>query len=425
MGFSIMSNGEDRTEPTIKADQVYQTLVSLVEHSEQVRWTRLNTFLVVASIFLAAWAGIFAGTNNFEFKSWLLFALCCPGFVLGVMWACLGWRSSQYMDDFHDTAHKMEATFNGQLPKPFHVSESRRKGLKKGISRYTSSKWLVMAVPALFTLLFVALGIASFELNKESVVKNQSEVTGVVLKEEKVPQPNQTIKGTPDILGANISHLDILLPSIATLAAAFFGAWFAYKLENNQKKREEQKNNINKANDLLFALFTRLNEIKLFQIDFIDPCRGDRGKLISMLPAIDYKLPETPFQPENLNFFMKTKYKQLWLDAHIEDRRFHVAEKAIRYRSDLHLKQVQPTLSAAGMKHGEQYTDAEYKKALGNLLYTQLENATEAVVNSVDKVVKSSDELRGKLISALKDIFPEAPILQFELLEKTPNKTLQ
>jgi hypothetical protein len=144
-----------------------------------------------------------------------------------------------------------------------------------------------------------------------------------------------------------------------------------------------------------------------------------------MLPAIDYKLPETPFQPENLNFFMKTKYKQLWLDAHIEDRRFHVAEKAIRYRSDLHLKQVQPTLSAAGMKHGEQYTDAEYKKALGNLLYTQLENATEAVVNSVDKVVKSSDELRGKLISALKDIFPEAPILQFELLEKTPNKTLQ
>ncbi len=319
----------------------------------------------------------------------------------------------------------MEAAFNGDLPKPLHVSESRRKGMKKGISRYTSSKWLVMTVPALFTLLFIAIGVASFELNKESVVKNKSEVTSVVIKEEKVPDPNQKIKGTLNVLGANISYLNILLPSIATLAAAFFGAWFAYKLENKQKKREEQKNNINKANDVLFALFTRLNAIKVFQKDFIDPHRSDPGKLISMLPLVDYKLPATPFQPENLNFLMKTKYKQLWLDTHIEDQRFDAAAKAIRYRSDLHLKQVQPTLSAAGMKHEEQYTDIEYKRALGNLLFTQLENATEGVVRSVDKVVKSSDELRGKLISALKDIFPEAPILQFELLEETPNKSSQ
>lgn len=420
-----MSNGEGKNDFKIKAEQIYQTLVNLVMHSEQTRWTRLNTFLVVASIFVAAWAGIFAGTNNFEFKPLLLFVLCCSGFVLSLTWACLGWRSSQYMDDFHDIAHHMENKFAAEIPKPLHVSENRRKGVKKGITRYTSSKWLVMAVPALFAVLFIVLGIASFKLNMESVVKKKSEVRSTILKEEKVPTPNQSLHRTSDIMAASISNLNIFLPSLATLVAVFCGAWFAYKLQNKQRKRGEESNNLNKANDLLFALFTRLNALKTFQMDFIDPCRSDRGKLISMLPVVDYKLPDTPFKPENLNFFMKTKYKQLWLDTHIEDRRFQEAAKAIRYRSDLHLKRVQPTLSTAGMEHGEQYTDIEYKRVLGNLLYTQLENATEAVVNSVDKVVKSSDELRDKLISALKDIFPEAPILEFELLEEPPKKTVQ
>lgn len=147
---------------TTTASDVYGLLTSLVMHSDQLRWTRVNTLLVVDSIFLAAWAGLFAGTDAFSGKEALLALLCVPGVLLGLLFARLGWRSSQYMDDFHDLAHKMEEKFPESLPRPFHASEARRRGVRLGVERFTSSKWLIAAVPVMFTVLFVGLGVASF-----------------------------------------------------------------------------------------------------------------------------------------------------------------------------------------------------------------------------------------------------------------------
>ena len=180
----------------IEDTQIYNLLTSLVMHSEQVRWTRLNTFLVVASIFLAAWAGIFAGTDVFPYKQYLLFALCIPGIFLGILWAVLGWRSSQYMDDFHDSAHKMEEAFDEKLPKPLHLSEERRKGVRKNMTRYTSSRWLVTAVPLIFTALFLSLGVASFQLSKVDSTKSERISKDKMLEQDKIERPNQGVQGT-------------------------------------------------------------------------------------------------------------------------------------------------------------------------------------------------------------------------------------
>lgn len=147
---------------TATASDVYGLLTSLVMHSEQVRWTRVNTLLVVDSIFLAAWVGLFAGTDPFGGKKILLAFLCVPGILLGLLFARLGWRSSQYMDDFHDLAYKMEGQFPQGLPRPFHGSEQRRKGVRLGVERFTSSKWLVASIPVMFAVLFAGLAVASF-----------------------------------------------------------------------------------------------------------------------------------------------------------------------------------------------------------------------------------------------------------------------
>lgn len=184
--------GKSKIEDT----QIYNLLTSLVMHSEQVRWTRLNTFLVVASIFLAAWAGIFAGTDDFPYKKYLLFALCIPGIFLGILWAVLGWRSSQYMDDFHDSAHKMEEAFDKKLPKPLHLSEERRKGVRKSMTRYTSSKWLVTAVSLIFTALFLSLAVASFQLSKVNSTKSNTIPKVKMIEQDKIEKPNQGVQGT-------------------------------------------------------------------------------------------------------------------------------------------------------------------------------------------------------------------------------------
>lgn len=149
-------------EPRPSAAEVYDTLTTLVLHSETVRWTRVNTLLVVDSILLAAWAGLFAGTKSFPGKELLLALLCIPAIVLGILFARMGWRSTEYMDDFHYAAHEMEKHFPLTLPRPFHVSERRRETVRKGFERFTSSKIMVAAIPLVFAVLFAGLAAASF-----------------------------------------------------------------------------------------------------------------------------------------------------------------------------------------------------------------------------------------------------------------------
>lgn len=159
-----MTDSAEQSRSSVTTSDVYQVLTSLVIHSEQVRWSRLNSFLVISSLFVAAWVGVLAGTNPFPDKKLLLFVLCIPGVVLGVLWARLGWRSSEYMDDFHEKAFEMEGQFPHEIPKPFHLSEKRRENVRMGTEKLTSSKWLVAAIPVTFSVLFVVLALLSCRL---------------------------------------------------------------------------------------------------------------------------------------------------------------------------------------------------------------------------------------------------------------------
>jgi len=223
------------------------------------------------------------------------------------------------------------------------------------------------------------------------------------------------------IIGSNITDKNILITSLATLSAAFVGAWLSYKLQDNAKKREITETKAQKANDLLFSIYQKLNGLKLFQVDSVEPWRGEEG-IIGMLPILDFSLPLTVINPENINFLLGTKHEKLLFDAHIEEERFKVVENIIRFRSQLHFNRVQPAIQASGMIEGNVYTKADYKRALGEMLYKQLEKATEELIYHVDRTIKSSGELGDKIFKALKETYPNEKFAKFTLLEEMPNK---
>ncbi len=143
--------------------EIYRMSGDLMMQSENVRWTRLNTLLVVDSIFLLAWAAVFAGTEYFCLKPLLLTLLCLPGASLGVPWAFLGDRSSKYLDDFHDIAKRIEELCNvEQQQRCFGQAEERRDPLRRGIHRFTSSRVIVTWLPILFSAVFLLLVLASW-----------------------------------------------------------------------------------------------------------------------------------------------------------------------------------------------------------------------------------------------------------------------
>jgi hypothetical protein len=149
----------------VTESEIYSVFASLVIHAEQIRYSRFNTILVVNSILILAWA-VVAGTSHFQGKTLLLISLCSVGFIAGCLWACLGYRSSQYMDDFHKGAYRMEKDFRiKKRYRPFHKSEARRRLTKRKWSgRLTSSMWLVICMPLIFSGIFLLLIVASLSV---------------------------------------------------------------------------------------------------------------------------------------------------------------------------------------------------------------------------------------------------------------------
>ncbi|MFK5949718.1 MAG: hypothetical protein QM500_13225 [Methylococcales bacterium] len=221
------------------------------------------------------------------------------------------------------------------------------------------------------------------------------------------------------IFGANINDKNILITSLATLSAAFFGAWLSYKLQDNNKKIEQTKKQVQNANDLLFSIYQKLNALIIFQRDFVDPWRDKPERIIAMEPIIDYRLPLTKIIPENINFLLGTKYAKLLFETHIEDERFKVAEDIIKFRSNLHLNKVQPAIHSAGIAEGDVFDSIQLKSAIGEMLYIQLQKSTDSVIFNVDRTVESSKDLGDRLLLALKETFPNEEFVKFILLEES------
>lgn len=136
---------------------VYNVLSSLVIHSENIRWIRLNSLIIFNSVLIVAWAAVFSSRADLDNNSVLLTIICVPGIVLGLIWSFLGYRSSGYLDDYHSKAERIETTFGEDMEKPFHVSEARRQTVRTGLMKITSSLFIVTALPILFSLFFGVL----------------------------------------------------------------------------------------------------------------------------------------------------------------------------------------------------------------------------------------------------------------------------
>ena len=149
--------------PVIDNQSLYSAATNLAIYSEQSRWARLNSYLVVNSILLVAWATVFASQSG-DHRSSVLAVLCLPGIALGILWAFLGERSSQYLDILHSSIEKFEKSIPVEMSlRPFLEIAGLREKVRGGgkLTKLTSSRTIVIGVPIVFSLLYVFLGVIS------------------------------------------------------------------------------------------------------------------------------------------------------------------------------------------------------------------------------------------------------------------------
>lgn len=212
---------------------------------------------------------------------------------------------------------------------------------------------------------------------------------------------------------------DIVNP-VATLIAAFAGAWFAFIYQNQQKVAEELRQNISAGNRALVTLFQQANSLKLYQIDIIEPHRNSPGRHIQIRPTLPFHEDSLKFEIKSLDFLLSPKSAQVVLDLILEEARYSEAIKTINARSEHHFSIIQPKLESAGLFEGMEYTDKALKNALGELDYLHLKRLTDAVVMHVDRTVDSLVLMKDRLRTALTEKYPKAKFINFELLNEPP-----
>lgn len=206
-----------------------------------------------------------------------------------------------------------------------------------------------------------------------------------------------------------------ILPTLATLVAVFFGAWFAFSLQSKSKKNEERNKKIANGNKALFTLCQHVNNLWLIQKKIIDPFREHPGIHIAMRPTLDFENDDTYFDIDGLKFLLDTEFQQLLLDLHIEDQRYKTTIRLVNFRSQLHLNQVQPRLESARITEEQYYSSEYWEEAIGHRLYLTLQRATEELVSNVDNTLQSTIEIKDRVIEAFKELFPGEKFFNFEL----------
>ena len=212
-------------------------------------------------------------------------------------------------------------------------------------------------------------------------------------------------------------NIDILLQptlsALATLAAAFLGARYAFRLQGRAQARRTVEDRVAAGNRAIFVL-TRLNTLKTFQTQIIDPVRDDPGAFLNMRASLPFSYDSLTVDFDSLSFLLETNHRQVLGELFIEEQCFRSAIQAINERSRIHLNICQPLLERAGVVEGGEYTAEQIQAALGHRLALQLRRATDAVVQHIDKTVESSLAMGEKLYTVQKSLFPKHSIIRFE-----------
>ncbi len=203
-----------------------------------------------------------------------------------------------------------------------------------------------------------------------------------------------------------------------TLIGAFVGAWVAFSLEAESRRRITRGEQLEAANKLLYALYERMNLLGLFQYDFIRPVRNSPTRMFEMQPVGHLRSPESRLDINEIAFLFQSGHKPLLLTLNIAEGQFQEAIAAIRMRSNLHLNTVQPLLERASVVQGAEITDVQIRQAIGDRNFHMLRDATEVVIGQVDKFLERGDEIRKGLVKAFSEEFSPQEIFNFEMADE-------
>ena len=152
-----------------------------------------------------------------------------------------------------------------------------------------------------------------------------------------------------------------ILSAIATLLAAFMGAWFAFKLEEDHRKDERDKKNISACCKANFVLSEQLKMLGKFQKEEIESIEDKTDIWLYMVPLPHMDHETLKFNIDDLQFILDTTHKDILSQLLSQDELFNKTISMINMRSQL-LREKLPPEFISNMKINKEQGKLEGKK---------------------------------------------------------------
>ncbi|QIY81267.1 hypothetical protein [Chromobacterium violaceum] len=210
-----------------------------------------------------------------------------------------------------------------------------------------------------------------------------------------------------------LAYKDIIA-ILATLIAAFAGAWGAFLLENERKKREVADANIGAANRAIYTIFNLWNVLEQYRKEVLEPYRSKSDAWLSVAANPTIPTGIHTFQADELQFLLSQSKPEIYAALLLEEQRFAIAIDLIRTRSSLVLDQVFAKMASAQIPIGANMLEVDVEQILGIDTTHKLKQLTAAIYRNVDENLESLQKQYETLRSSMQELYPKRKLIQIQ-----------
>jgi len=211
-----------------------------------------------------------------------------------------------------------------------------------------------------------------------------------------------------------------IIAALATLVAAFGGAWFAFLLQNRKEKNRESNTNAEALNKVQITLGQQLNALTIFDRDFIQPYKDHPINWIAIPAAPHRNYSKLQIDGGSLAFLVEKDSSVLISKVLVVEEKFQEVMNVINLRSNIHVQQLQPKLEEMGFIEGQPFNFSlgEVERLLGPQLVSGLKRLTNSLISITEDAIRSHEEIIKEIKTTGIKIFPNKRILSFEYTSK-------
>jgi hypothetical protein len=213
--------------------------------------------------------------------------------------------------------------------------------------------------------------------------------------------------------------LDIktIFGALATLFAAFIGAYFAYKLNENRERQHKRDIDLASANRAIFNLTKAFNYIASFNRQFVVPIKDDPTKHFTMRPSFGHSDPGFKIDYDSICFLIAERKAEMLSELSEFEELFDLFIAVLSKRNHMHTNIVQLAMEKAGVREGSLITEDQIDKILGNQTSAEMKVLTKELVSLAPDGEALSEQLASKLHKIVTEIFPGENVVKLQRIK--------